>query len=266
MVVEAREMVDDKLVTDPKLVEMLNSLGYAEAAELVYGEKVEEWKKRHQKPSTDAQMETFNASKPLQAKHDKKLLEKRTTVPLSDVCCQLPPPPKSRKVSAYQPPSLPDDLPWPLQIGILTVSDRAAAGEYKSGDLSGPAVQRAVEALAPDVSFTTAIVPDETDQIQAQLNDWKDQQHIVLTTGGTGMAARDTTPEATQAVLDVELQGLMHFITTECSAIQPLAALTRGTAGSIGKTIVANLPGNPAAVEQMVPLLFSLLLHAWKEL
>jgi gephyrin len=213
---------------------------------------------------------------------------------LSNVCCQdadevaLPvaPPPSaaapsaaannSRVLCPFAPPALPTTLnkqQRPLTIGILTVSDRAFNGEYATGDLSGPAVQTAVQEVIAassslEITFTTAIVPDNAAAIQSKLQEWSDHgtMDLILTTGGTGMSARDVTPEATRAVVHVECAGLMSFVTAECSHQQPLASLSRGTAGVRGQTTIANLPGNPKGVGEIIPLLLPLLLHALADL
>lgn len=198
-----------------------------------------------------------------------------------------------RTVGPYRPPPLPR-LDKSVRVAVLTVSDRAFRREYAAGDLSGPAVQTAVRLVmktAPTLGaatasttqvtlLPTAIVPDETTAIQQQLLAWsheKEAADIILTTGGTGMSPRDVTPEATRAVLETECAGLMNFVATECSRLQPLASLTRGTAGilaggggkdssSNNKSLVANLPGNPKAVGEIMPILLPLLLHALQDL
>jgi len=226
--------------------------------------------------------------------HHQDTEKTKKAVPLSNVCCQDMDTPASssvtpvqnitRTVTAYQPAPLPDTklLPSPLRVAVLTVSDRAARNEYTSGDLSGPAMVQALQALLPatvveNMALVTAIVPDEMDAIQTQLQTWcstgaaahdddgdSGGMHLILTTGGTGMSPRDVTPEATRAVLTLECPGLMAFVATECSRqFQPLAALTRGTAGIVhGTTMIANLPGNPKAMGEILPLLLPLLLHA----
>ena len=85
---------------------------------------------------------------------------------------------------------------------------------------------------------------------------------MILTTGGTGFAPRDITPEATLSILDRECIGLMSWVSGVCSSIQPLAALSRGTAGISGNTIIVNLPGNPRGVGETMKVVFPLLLHA----
>ena len=283
MVVGARQLVDQQGV-DPSVYPALNALGYAEAAQHVYGMKYDDWKGRYQKKATAEQMKLFQESTALQAKHDKELLKTRTTtepVPLaSNVCCQNEEQVAAnmrknggekspRTVPSYTPPPLPSNLPSTLRIAVLTVSDRAFKNEYETGDLSGPAVARAVQqnlgskSGSTTVNTTSAIVPDEAEAIQKQLQSWaKEKWHIIFTTGGTGFAPRDVTPEATRAILTQECAGLVSFCTAECSRQQPLAALSRGTAGYCGTTMIANLPGNPKAVGEIMPILLPLLLHA----
>jgi molybdopterin adenylyltransferase len=299
MVLEARRLVDGQQDNDNLPVQALNALGYDEAAQCVYGMTYGEWKKRHQKKATDEQMEKYNASEPLQAKHDSQLLQPRGEKPLpcrtfsmtttepthhvSNVCCEdvelvfkkesaekmVPPDePSSIMSKPYKPPK-PPILLQPVRIAILTVSDRAFKNDYEEGDLSGPAVADAIRAITKECTITKAIVPDDKDAIQAQLRQWSDAYagiDLILTTGGTGFAHRDVTPEATREMLDTECPGLMGFVTTECSHLQPLASLTRGTVGVRNNTMIANLPGNPKGVAEVMPILFPLLLHAVADL
>lgn len=235
------------------------------------------------------------------ATHDKELLKTRTEKPsaplmkaepttagnattqaslLSNVCCQdiddsaattqqKPLPAKQTcTLPVFQPPPAPKNG-VSLTLGILTVSDRAAKNEYETGDLSGPAVQDAVlstvKQLGEQVSCTVvkqAIVPDNVYAIQSALEDWCDGCNLIFTTGGTGFASRDVTPEATVGILDKECRGLLSFVTTTCSQQQPLASLSRGTAGIRQNTIIANLPGNPKGVGEIVPVLLPILLYA----
>jgi gephyrin len=344
LVVEARKLSDtiqnsrngcseDTLIQDiskediDRVVQSLDAMGYDEAAQHVYGMSYPDWKKRHSKKASDEQMEKFNQSKPMWAKIDKPLLEKRTQDPgpklrgagggkgtltianstaahtmslLSNVCCQdagetvalttassaitntYPVDPTGNTLDAshsgprqplpYQAPALPNgDLS--LSLGILTVSDRAFSGDYRTGDLSGPAVQNSVADVLNKnadtsritlVSTVTAIVPDDSEAIQSKLKEWSDTDAIdvIFTTGGTGFSPRDVTPEATDMVLEKNCEGLLSFCTMECSRMQPLASLSRGVAGIRGKTFIANLPGNPKGVDEIMPVLLPLVLHA----
>ena len=270
MVLEARRLVDhddDGATLIGGIVssqdrDILNSLGYEQAAQHVYGTTYGEWKKRHQKKATNEQLQRYQESEPLHAVHAVQLLEPRgrtvsvaapvvvgsqgTSTPessstgiharkgllLSNVCCEdvdaagpvpVPPPPatadskkppkSTREVGPFVPPALPEFLrtrSTPLRIGVLTVSDRAFRREYATGDLSGPAVvhqvlqvlQPGAEATAssvvpPPSTIVTALVPDESDDIQTQLKAWCDNPNdpndsqgsppmdIILTTGET---------------------------------------------------------------------------------
>ena len=253
LVVEARRISDQIVSNDIVttyfsekqriIVDKLDSFGYDEAAQLVYGCTYLEWKKRHMKKATDEQLDRYNASKSLHATHDKELLATRSqsvnsqhetaaTKPsqaaaqicipkqqnslLSDVCCQ--------EVDAIAPseaetkPSKEHKIPKPptgstkLNIGILTVSDRAAANAYESGDVSGPMVESKIRGLIDmlNASFkdqnltvnklVTKIVPDEKAQIEEILLCWSGKAsrqedssnvcNLIFTTGGTGFSSR----------------------------------------------------------------------------
>ena len=338
MVIEARKLAEEIQSQNAtsqqygdvdQILQSLDALGYDEAAQHVYGMNYGDWKKRHMKRATDDQMERFEASKPLWAKHNKELLEKRGENPpppssgmvqsktmepslvhssgtqlASNVCCQdvdsvnrmneksttTPQQPaipvktsRTRTLPEYQPPP-PPSRGVEFALGILTVSDRASSGTYETGDLSGPAVSQAVgdalKSLKNSGFLTsqtvTAIVPDDINAIQEKLKQWSDQNSnddepsptmdLILTTGGTGFAPRDITPEATMGVLDRPCPGLVAFCTAECSKLQPLASLSRGTAGLRNKTLIVNLPGNPKGVGEIIPILLPLVLHCLHDL
>ena len=170
-----------------------------------------------------------------------------------------------------------------LKIAILTVSDRAAANSYITGDLSGPAVKAAVVRQINEINTKAGeeritlsnvkmrIVPDELDEIKKVLLGWsiKNQSEtsydIIFTTGGTGFSVRDITPEATLSVLDRECHGLMCWAGIELTQRQPLATLSRATAGVCGNTIIVNLPGSPSGAGEVVEVLFPLLLYAARD-
>jgi molybdopterin adenylyltransferase len=169
----------------------------------------------------------------------------------------------------YIPPPIPDitsfrNEQFPVT-AILTISDRAYAGIY--ADEGGPAVANAVRSfpgVPDDLDFVCVIVPDDAAAIQAKLRTLADQGvDLILTTGGTGFAARDVTPEATAEVVDYELSSLIAFCMTISAERQnPLQTLSRGTAGILNQTVIANLPGNPAAIDELMPILLPLVLHA----
>jgi len=146
-----------------------------------------------------------------------------------------------------------------IRAAVLTVSDRSFQGQRE--DLSGPLLKGLAADLGAEV-VSYAIVPDEEAQIRAALLDLADQQRVdlVLTTGGTGPAPRDVTPEATRAVTEREMPGLAELIRLEgYRKHTPFAVLSRAVAGIRGKTLVVNLPGNPQAVRESMEILGPLL-------
>lgn len=147
----------------------------------------------------------------------------------------------------------PDSVP--LHIGILTVSDRAAAGAYD--DLGGPAVARILaEHLRSDWEPRTRLVPDEQPAIEAALRDLVDARgcRAVFTTGGTGPAPRDVTPEATAAVCDRMLPGFGELMRRVSTYATPTAIMSRQTAGTRGSAVIVNLPGAPGSIADCLPV------------
>ena len=129
-----------------------------------------------------------------------------------------------------------------MKAAVLTVSDGVHAGARK--DLSGATLDELLQGEGFDVA--RRVVPDELTAISAALNELAaDGALLILTTGGTGFAPRDVTPEATQEVLDREAPGIAEAIRTDAIARTPHALLSRGAAGLIGGTLVVNLPGSP---------------------
>lgn len=146
-----------------------------------------------------------------------------------------------------------------LTAAVLTVSDRSFRSERK--DVSGPLLKELLTALGGTV-VSYAVVPDEKAQIQAALLDLADRQQVdlILTTGGTGPAPRDVTPEATLAVIEREMPGLAELMRLESYRCHtPFAVFSRAVAGIRGKTLIVNLPGSPEAVRQHMELLVPLL-------
>jgi molybdopterin adenylyltransferase len=143
-----------------------------------------------------------------------------------------------------------------MKIGRITISDRAAAGTY--ADRSGPEIERALrDAFGVHADFVSAIVPDEVDEIAACLRHFADHQRcdLIVTTGGTGIAARDVTPEATRRVLDRELPGFGEMMRMHSFVGVRTAILSRATAGTRGSSLIVNLPGKPTAVAECLSLL-----------
>lgn len=143
--------------------------------------------------------------------------------------------------------------------GVLTISDRCARGEAR--DLGGPAVRRLLEESGWDVA-EERIVPDEAQEIQSVLLDWCEARRLdlIVTTGGTGIGPRDTTPEATRPLLEKELPGLSELMRR--AGKDTRAALSRGLAGTRGKGLIVNVPGNPRGAVESLAAVLPLLRHA----
>ena len=138
-----------------------------------------------------------------------------------------------------------------LRIGLLTVSDRAAAGAYE--DLGGPAMRSHLgERIVSSHEFVPRVVPDDPALVASALVELADVEgcHLVVTTGGTGPAPRDVTPEATESVCDRILPGFGETMRAVSRATVPTAILSRQTAGTRGGCLIINLPGRPAAIAQ----------------
>lgn len=148
-----------------------------------------------------------------------------------------------------------------IRVGVLTVSDRCARRERE--DASGPAVQAALPTDQYVIALY-AVVADDKKTIQETLRRWADEYdcHVILTTGGTGLAPRDVTPEATERVLDKSAGNIAAYLAMEGMKKLPQAALSRAAAGIRGKTLIVNLPGSPAAASEYTKLLCNLLPHA----
>lgn len=147
-----------------------------------------------------------------------------------------------------------------MLISILTASDRCSKKlcEDKSGALIA-------ELLSPITKIAEqVIVPDEAQQISKELIRLSDEVHsdIIFTTGGTGFAPRDVTPEATRAVIEKEVLGIPEAIRLKSLEITPKAMLSRATAGIRGKTLIINLPGSPKAVRESLEVVMPVLEHA----
>jgi molybdenum cofactor synthesis domain-containing protein len=148
-----------------------------------------------------------------------------------------------------------------LRVGILTVSDRSSRGER--ADASGPALAAQAKEYGWQV-VKRRVVPDELPEIKELLLEWciSGDFDLILTTGGTGFAPRDVTPEATQAVIQRATPGLAEAMRAGSLKVTPHAMLSRATAGIRGRTLIVNLPGSPKAAVENLSLIAAVLPHA----
>jgi len=141
---------------------------------------------------------------------------------------------------------------------VITVSDGVAAGVRE--DISGSVL----ESLLVDKGFSVdrVVVADEVDEIAGAIKDASSSAQLVVTTGGTGFSHRDVTPEATASVLEKEAPGLVHAMLAGGLEKTPMAALTRARAGSIGETLVINVPGSPRGATESLEAVLEVIPHA----
>lgn len=149
-----------------------------------------------------------------------------------------------------------------ITVGVLTISDSGAKGERV--DTSGENIRTIIAQLPDAVISAGAIIPDEPDQIAATLCEWSDEKrlNLILTTGGTGLAPRDVTPEATLAVIDRSAPGIAEAMRAMSIQHTPYGMLSRGVAGTRGRTLIINLPGSPKAVKECLEYILPVLTHA----
>ena len=148
-----------------------------------------------------------------------------------------------------------------IRFGILTLSDRSSRGER--ADASGPALADLIHAQNWSVT-EQAILPDEESAIRAALTEWADSSRfdVILTTGGTGFALRDVTPEATRAVIQRDAPGLAETMRAESLKKTPHAMLSRAVAGIRGRTLIVNLPGSPKGAMENLQTIMPVIPHA----
>ena len=145
-------------------------------------------------------------------------------------------------------------------IGIVTVSDRCFSDECE--DRSGPAIKECLKDLSQE--FEYRLVPDDKNMISDALKELADifAADVIFTTGGTGFAPRDITPEATKSVIDKEVPGISEAIRAKSLEITDRAMLSRAVSGIRGKTLIINLPGSPKAVRESIEVVLPILGHA----
>jgi len=150
--------------------------------------------------------------------------------------------------------------PVPVSVGIITISDRATAGEYN--DLGGPALKQAAQEYGWEV-LAEAIVPDEAARIQETIRSFSDQGcGLILATGGTGVADRDVTPEAIRAIMRVEVPGFGETMRRESMKITPNAILSRSLAAVVERALVIALPGKPSGAVECLSFVVGAIPHA----
>lgn len=151
----------------------------------------------------------------------------------------------------------------PIRAAVLTVSDRCSRGQ--ATDTSGPALCDMIRTRLGAEIAATRCLPDEPAQLAACFREWSRLDlgiDLILSTGGTGLAPRDTTPEAALSVFERQHSGLMELARLRCYAITPRTFLSRGVAGTIGRTLILTLPGSPRGATENLEVLLDILPHA----
>jgi molybdopterin adenylyltransferase len=143
-----------------------------------------------------------------------------------------------------------------MKFARITLSDRASSGVY--ADRSGPAIEEFfAKRVADEIEWLRVLIPDERARIESALRHACDEDRcaLVVTTGGTGPSPRDVTPEATRAVIERELPGFGEIMRVQSFPMVPTSILSRSIAGTRGASLIVNLPGNPRAIGECLPLL-----------
>jgi len=146
-----------------------------------------------------------------------------------------------------------------IVVAVLTMSDRGSKGERE--DLSGPMIEDMIKAIGAEVKYFE-ILPDEKELIKEKLIEYSKKADLILTTGGTGLAPRDVTPEATLDVLDKQAPGLAEAMRSEGLKKTSRSMLSRAVAGVKGRSLIINLPGSPKAVKENLAVILDVIPHA----
>jgi molybdopterin adenylyltransferase len=146
-----------------------------------------------------------------------------------------------------------------ISVAVLTISDKGSKGERE--DLSGPQIAEILKPIGVDVKHYE-IVPDEKTLIKDKLTQYCGKVDLILTTGGTGLAPRDVTPDATLEVIDKEVSGIVEAMRSEGFKKTHRSILSRAVAGIKGKTLIINLPGSPKAVRENLEVILDVIPHA----
>jgi molybdenum cofactor synthesis domain-containing protein len=146
-----------------------------------------------------------------------------------------------------------------ITVAVLTLSDKGSKG--KREDLSGPLIADILKPIGADLKYYV-ILPDEKEQIKEKLIEYCGKVDLILTTGGTGLAPRDVTPEATLEVIDREVLGIAEVMRGEGFKKTSRAILSRAVAGIKGNTLIINLPGSPKAVRENLETILDVIPHA----
>src|SRR2546427_2456167 len=163
------------------------------------------------------------------------------------------------RAAALRRKKMSSSIPEALTAAVLTVSDSCAQG--KRSDVSGPAVVEALKKRTFSI-IATEVVADDQSAIQKSLLRLATNARLVVTTGGTGIAKRDVTPEATKAICDRLLEGVAERMRAEGAKKTPFAALSRAVCGIRGKSLILNLPGSPRGAVESLEAVIDLLPHA----
>ncbi|MGA0872760.1 MAG: MogA/MoaB family molybdenum cofactor biosynthesis protein [Phycisphaerales bacterium] len=154
-------------------------------------------------------------------------------------------------------------LDRPIRAAVLTASDRCSRGE--AVDASGPAVAALLQGSIAAEIVASRCVPDDLEALVQAFRDWTRPDaaiDLVVSTGGTGLAPRDVTPEAARRVIEREHEGLMDLARLRCLAKTPRTFLSRGIAGTAGRTLILTLPGSPRGATEMLEAILDILPHA----